>query len=76
MASINVERYDELSTKVDAFIEHYATLTITSQPPTPQPTLVTPHQHNTPRMKLDVQKFDGTNDTGWIFKFSQFFDCD
>jgi hypothetical protein len=28
----------------------------------------------TPRLKLDVPRFDGTNPHGWIFKISQFFE--
>ena len=36
--------------------------------PVPKPAII-----NTPKMKLDVHKFDGTNPSGWVFKTTQFF---
>ncbi|MCI79170.1 hypothetical protein A2U01_0100441, partial [Trifolium medium] len=55
-------RLDDLTVKVDAILEHLATLTTQPPPPLTPPPLNPPnHPTHTPRMKLDVPRFDGTD---------------
>ncbi|PNY12254.1 hypothetical protein L195_g008880 [Trifolium pratense] len=80
------DRFDELSQQITLFQAHIsASLADVSQrvaslersspdpssssavpPPPPAPP-------STPRLKLDLPRFDGQNASGWIFKISQFF---
>jgi len=62
------EKHSDLASKFEAICERLSRMNPTPPPPPPL------HQPQRPPVKLEVPRFDGHDQLGWIFKISQFFD--